>query len=202
MEISVIADTVAVPAKQGLGFAKVLLNRQNFSSNSYLSVSDSCSEQSSSAGVIQISAVIFPMDAVAPPPVKSNSYRTVTRTLLRRKRRTRRSFTGDSEDYEEGGFFGDSGDGFFGGGGAGDGGGRGWNFDGFGGFNWDESSAKSSSDPAFDFVYEVISWIALSNCVHFAFKKFVRIMAEEIGDPSREKVPMRFASICQFGTMS
>lgn len=68
--------------------------------------------------------------------------------------------------------------GYFGGGGSGRGGngGKGWNFDGNGGVNWGESSNNSFNDPAFDFVYEVLSWIALSNCLHFAFKKMVRIM--------------------------
>ncbi|RVW40023.1 hypothetical protein VitviT2T_006051 [Vitis vinifera] len=189
MEICLIADTVS----QGLSFAKILLRGHNVVSNNHLSVFDS-SEQSSTAGVLQISAMIFPVDALAPPPVRSNSCKTARRTSLRRKRRTRRrSLTGDSENGEDFGFLGDGGDdGPFGGFG---GGGRGWNFDRFGGHNWDESPS-SSSDPAFDFVYEVICWIALSNCVHFAFKRVVRIFADDIGDASREKVPFRFASMC------
>lgn len=119
------------------------------------------------------------------------------RTLARKKNRTRkRSLAGD--DGEEDGFFGDGDDGPFGGSGGCGGGGKGWNFDGFRGQNWedDESSSPSFSDPAFDFVYEVISWIALSNCIHFAFKKVVRIVADGIGDASREKVPVRYVPVC------
>uniref|UniRef100_A0A5B7ABT7 Uncharacterized protein n=1 Tax=Davidia involucrata TaxID=16924 RepID=A0A5B7ABT7_DAVIN len=189
MEISLIADTVTVAASRGLGFAKFLLPRHDFTSNKHLSLCDSSSEQPSSAGVRQISSVIFPVDTVAPPPVKLN-YLVVPRRLVRKTRRTRRkSLTGGgAEDGEDGGFFGDAGDdGPFGGGSGSGGGGRGWNFDRFGGSNWDESSSPWSSDPAFDFVYEVISWIALSNCLHFAFKKVLRIVADGTSDPAREK---------------
>ncbi|KAK9287737.1 hypothetical protein L1049_016177 [Liquidambar formosana] len=197
MDISVLADTVSVAAAQGLGFAKIILRRPDFTSNNHLSLSDSYLEQTSYAGVLQISALIFPLDAVAPPPVRSNSYKTVPRNLIRKKRRTRRrSLTGDSEDGgDDGFFFGDGGDGPFGGAGGG-GGSRGWNFGRFDGHNWDESPSSSSSDPAFDFVYEVMCWIALSNCVHFAFKKVVRIVADGIGDSERDKVPMRWTSVC------
>ncbi|KAA8527422.1 hypothetical protein F0562_034863 [Nyssa sinensis] len=199
MEVSLIADTVTVAASQGLGFAKFLLPRHDFPSNNHLSLYDSSSEQPSYAGVLQIYAVIFPVDTVAPPPVKSNYLKAAPRRLVRKTRRTRRrSLTGDgAEDGEDGSCFGDAGDGDgpFGGGGGG-GGGSGWNFDRFGGSNWDESSSSWPSDPAFDFVYEVISWIALSNCLHFAFKKVVRIVADGVGDPAREKVPMRMSPIC------
>ncbi|KAJ0093521.1 uncharacterized protein LOC116135576 [Pistacia vera] len=157
MDIALLSDTVSLATSQTLGLAKLILRQP------YL-----------------LSAAILPMDALAPPPVKSSSPRTARRTLLRKKRRTkRRSFSGgdDSEDSGEGdGFFGGGNDdGIFGGGGYG---GRGWNFDGFGDQNWDESSRWSSNDFAFDFVYEVIYWIALSNCVHFAFKKVLRSVAD------------------------
>ncbi|XP_059647500.1 uncharacterized protein LOC132293867 [Cornus florida] len=187
MEISVIADTLSVAARQGLGFANFLLRPHNS-----LPLFDSSSEQPSSAGNLQISALISPVDAVAPPPVKSNYLKTAPRRLVRKARRLRRkSSIGDGgEDGEDGGFSGGAGDGDgpFGGGS----GGRGWNFGGFGESNWDESSWPSSSDHDFDLVYEVISWIALSNCLHFAVKKVMRIMADGFGDPEREKVPMRF----------
>lgn len=183
MEISLIADTVTVAATQVLGFAKF----QALTSNNIFSVHDSSSDQPSSPGGLQISAVIFPFDAVAPPPVKPYYLKAAPRTLVRKRNRTRRkSLTGgDDEDGEDGGFFG--GDGPFGGGGGG-GGGR-WNFDEFGGSDWEESSA-SWSDPAFDFVYEVISWIAFSNCLHYAFKKVLRIVADD-----RDKAPLRFSPI-------
>lgn len=195
MDLSLIADTVAGATAQGLGLA---IRRHYSTPGGQISLYDSFSEQFSSfAGALQISAVIFPVDAVARPPAKSHSYRTLPRALLRKKRRSKRkSFSGgDSEDggEEDDGFFGGDGP-FFGGGGGG--GGRGWNFDGFGGHSWDDSSPSSSSDPAFDFVYEVISWIALSNCVHFAFKKVFRIVADGIGDAEREKVPITLTPVC------
>lgn len=179
MDISLIADSVNVATAQGLGFAKFLLRRHCVASNN---------------NHLSISAVLLAVGALAPPTVRSNYSRNARRMLIRKKRRTRRrsSRGGDSEDGEGEGFFGDGGDGPFGGGSGG--GGSGWNSDGFEGHSWDESS--SSSDPALDFVYEVICWIALSNCVHFAFKKMVRIMADGIGDAEREKVPMRLTSIC------
>ncbi|MCD9641572.1 hypothetical protein HAX54_027800 [Datura stramonium] len=200
MEISVISDTLTtVVTSQGLGFSKFLLNRNhNFSSNNVLSLSDSSSEQQSpsTAGVRQISAMIFPIDALAPPPVKYNNVKTAPRRLARKTRRIRRkSLGGGADEGDENGFLFDGGDydGPFGGGsswsGGGGGGGRGWNFDGFGGANWEESSSNSFSDPAFDFVYELMCWAALSNCLHFAFKKVVRIVADGFSDPAREKVP-------------
>lgn len=198
MDILVV-DTVTVAAAKGLGIAKLLLRSCHSSNN--LSMADSYAEQSSSsspsARVLQISSVIFPIDAVAPPPVKSNSCRVPRRTLLRRKRRTKRRLSGDdSEGFgDEGFFFGDGGDGPFGGGGFG-GSGGGWNFNRFGeGHNWDESSS-SYSDPAFDFVYQVLSWIMLSNCLHFSFKKIVRFAADGIVGDDRGKVPRRLAPIC------
>lgn len=105
---------------------------------------------------------------------------------------------GGEDDGGEFGFFFDGGDddGAFGGGNSWGGGGSGWNFGGFGGSNWDEPSSNSISDPAFDFVYEVLSWIVFSNCLHFAFKKVVRIVAGGLGDPAREKVPMRLTPVC------
>lgn len=156
------------------------------------SIADSSSDQ--------ISAMIHPCDAVAPPPVKPSTHRIPRRTLTRRKRRTRRKLSGD-DNGGEGLFFGDGGDGIFGGGGGGFGGGGGgggdWNFNRFGeGENWDERSS-SLQDPAFDFVYRVLSWIMLSNCLHFAVKKIVRIIADgSIVDSDREKVPTRLAPIC------
>lgn len=83
-------------------------------------------------------------------------------------------------------FCGDSGDGLYGGGG----GGRGWNSGGFGWSNWEWEGNSSPADPAFDFVYEVMCWIALLNCLHYAFKKVVRIG----GDSEREK--LRMVPIC------
>ncbi|KAJ9181875.1 hypothetical protein P3X46_005922 [Hevea brasiliensis] len=190
MDVSVIADTLTIATQQGLGFTNSIIHRQNCVSNGSLALS---------AGFLQISAVI--LDAIAPPPVKSNSHITARRTLLRKKRRTRRrsSSGGGYEEFgEDSGFWGGDGDGDgpFGGAGGSWGGGRGWNFDRFGGQNWDESSWSSSSEFAYGFVYEVIYWIALSTCVHFAFEKVVRIMADGIGDAEREKVPMRLTSVC------
>ncbi|KAB5537350.1 hypothetical protein DKX38_014883 [Salix brachista] len=187
MDVSLIADTVSIGTQQTLGSTNLLLlHRQNC-----INLADQSS---------QICAVI--VDALAPPPVKSKTSR---RTLLRKRRRTRRrsQTDGDSGGFgEEYGFFcGGDGGGLFGGGGGGyGGGGRGWNFDKFEGHNWDEPSwwfSSRSSGFAYGFVYEVIYWIALSNCVHFAFKKVVRIVADGIGDTERGKaVPLRLTTMC------
>lgn len=58
-------------------------------------------------------------------------------------------------------------------------GGGGWNSGGFGGHGWDDPSLPPPwiSGFAVNFFHEVISWIALSNCVHFAFKKVMRTVA-------------------------
>ncbi|KAK9933854.1 hypothetical protein M0R45_021028 [Rubus argutus] len=202
MDISLVYDavTVANTTAQGLGFSNFPIRNHHLTSSNQISIGDSHPDESTpSNGSLQVSAFIFPVDAVAPPRVRSNSYKTATRTLLRKKRRTRRrSSSGDDSNdggEEDGGVFGGDGPFFNGGWGGGGGGGGGWNFDRFGGHNWDDSSA-SRSDPAFDFVYEVIGWIALSNCVHFAFKRFIRIVADGLGDAERDKVPMRLASVC------
>lgn len=198
MEFSLIGDTVAVfTAKQGIAFGKSLLNRLDWTN--HISFVDSAVDLSP-GGIVQSSAVLFPVDAIAPPPVRSSSYKTIRR--IRKKRRTRRvSFGGDSEDVGDFGRFlleGDFGgnDGPFGFGGGNDGGGKGWNSGGggggFGRENWDESSFSSWSDPAMEFVYEVICWIALSNCVHFAFKRIVRIVT----DGEREKLNLTLSPVC------
>ncbi|XVF66179.1 hypothetical protein PTKIN_Ptkin10aG0014600 [Pterospermum kingtungense] len=214
MDLSVICDTLTIATSQSLGFATLVLDRHQYiAGNSSLSLSSDSSADY--LGIFHVTAAIVPVDAVASPPVKANSYKTLPRTLLRRKRRTKRKLFGgdESNDVEDYGFFfgsdggGDvyglfgGGDvyGLFGGGGSGGGGGgSGWNFGGFGWQNWDEPSSPSPwTVTALDFVYEVICWIALSNCVHFAFKKVVRIVANGTEEPGeRDKVPIRLASIC------
>lgn len=182
MEISVISDAISSIAysTQSLGFSNFLLNRPH----NVLSLSDTLSDQPSQSPPFHISAV-------SPPPT-----RTLTRRRLRKTRRVKRKIILD-DDGEENGVFvfsdgGDfnSGDGYFGRGG----GGKGWNFGGYGGPNWEEFSDNSISDPAFDFVYEILCWIAMSNCLHFAFKKVVRFVADGFGD--RGKVPMRLTPVC------
>nr|GEW60517.1 hypothetical protein [Tanacetum cinerariifolium] len=121
---------------------------------------------------------------LAPPTIKP---RTAPKKLARKRCRIKRSSKTDNNGgpYDGEGFF-DGGDGPFGGGGGG--GGRG----GGDGFNWDESLPVEPTDPAFDFVYEVLCWIVLSNCLHFAFKKVFRI----VSDSEREKVvSASFASL-------
>ncbi|ESW26305.1 hypothetical protein PHAVU_003G108000 [Phaseolus vulgaris] len=186
INIMMVADTVAVTAAKGLGVLRACQSTCN------LSLTDSAADQ--------ISSMIQPYDAVAPPPVKPVTYRQRRRTLLRRKQRTKRILSGDhtGDAVNDGFLFGDGGDGSFGGGsGFGGGGGSGWNFNRFGGgHNWDEPSS-SVPDPAFDFVYQVLSWIMLSNCLHFSIKKIVRIVAAgSIVDSGREKVPSRLVPIC------
>nr|XP_043639860.1 uncharacterized protein LOC122610974 [Erigeron canadensis] len=128
----------------------------------------------------QISAVMFPIDAIAPPVAKPRTS-APPKTLARKRCRVKRSSKidngggGEYADEYDGGFF-DGGDGPFGGGGGGGG----------DGFNWDES--VSPSDPAFDFVYGVLCWIVFSNCLHFAFKKVIRILTDSPSD--RDKVPI------------
>ncbi|XP_028795870.1 uncharacterized protein LOC114751356 [Neltuma alba] len=187
-----VADTTIGAASNGIGVAKILL--RNFHACNTLSLIDSYAEQSSSsspsARALQISSVSSnAVDAVASPPAKSCSCRVPRRTLLRRKRRNKRRLSGDdSENVGDEGFLsGDGGDGPSGGNDGGFGGG-GWNYNGFGeGRDGDESSS-SHSDPAFDFVYEVLSWIMLSNCLHFAFKKIIRSAADGIVGADRGKV--------------
>ncbi|WCJ23434.1 glycine-rich protein [Euphorbia peplus] len=170
MDVSLIADPVTLTTKQPLGFSNSLIHRVN-----------------------SISAAIS--------DVKSTSTRTIRRTLLRKKRRTRRkTYSGGGESGDSGEelvFSGGDGGGFGSwGGGGGGGGGGGWNFGRFGGQNWDESSWSPSSEFAYGFVYEVIYWIALSTCLHFAFEKGMRMIGGGIGDGDREKVPMRLGSVC------
>lgn len=150
--------------------------------------------QISITDVLQTSSAIFPIDAVAPPTVRSKpSCRTAARRVLLKSRRRTKRRSPPIEGGADAGFdAGDGGEGGFPGGGSG----GGWNFDGFGGGgfgNWDDdqSSPSNSDDPAFDFVYEVVCWIVFSNCLHFAFKKVLRLVSVE-----REKVPMRIASVC------
>ncbi|KAJ8493243.1 hypothetical protein OPV22_014964 [Ensete ventricosum] len=173
MEISAVMSDAffSAVATQGLGLsAKLLLPR--------------CS--------LSLSAV----DSGAPPAVvRSDPFRPAAapRAFVRRTRRRTRRRSLTEGGGEDDGFSGDGDgdDGPFGGGGdAGCGGGKGWN-SGDQGPGWGGSS-PSSSDPAFDFIYEVMCWIALSNCAHFAFKKMGRLLA------TRGKVfPLRLLpSVC------
>ncbi|XP_010914498.1 uncharacterized protein [Elaeis guineensis] len=158
MEISAaISDAISLAATHGLAFStKLLLARPS---------------------------PTLALSAAPPTAVRSDFYRPAApRALVRRPRRTRRRSLTDGDGGEEDAFSGDGDgdDGPFGGGG---GGGRGWNFGGgsnWSGSDWDgsESPSFSSSDPAFDFIYEIVCWIALSNCTHFAWKKLGRLLAE------------------------
>ncbi|GER33378.1 glycine-rich protein [Striga asiatica] len=131
----------------------------------------------------------FRISADSRPPT-----RTLTKRRPRRIRRVRRriSIDYDGEEngmlvFSDGGGF-SCGDGYFGGGGGGGDGGKGWNWEGF--------SDNSVPNPAFDFVYGVLCWIALSNCLHFALKKVVRLV-EDGGIVDQGKVPMRLApAVC------
>ncbi|CAL9114822.1 unnamed protein product [Musa textilis] len=120
------------------------------------------------------------LDSGAPPAaVRSDPFRPAAapRAFARRTRRRTRRRSLTEGGGEDDGFSGDGDgdDGPFGGGGDAGGGGKGWN-SGDQGPGWGGSS-PSSSDPAFDFIYEVMCWIALSNCSHFAFKKMGRLLA-------------------------
>ncbi|XP_042462874.1 uncharacterized protein LOC122046317 [Zingiber officinale] len=118
------------------------------------------------------------LDSVGPPTVvRADIFRHASApiALARRSMRRIRRRTLKEGGGEDDGFFGDGDgdDGPFGGGGDG---GRGWN-SGDSGPGWDGSGESSPSDPAFDFIYEIVCWIALSNCTHFAFKKMGRLLA-------------------------
>ncbi|KAJ0244378.1 hypothetical protein HA466_0190200 [Hirschfeldia incana] len=172
MEFSLIADTVSVcTAKQ---FGKSLLNQLDSANHISFAVDRSPS------GIVQASA-----------------NKTIRR--IRKKRRTKRvPFGDDGGDFGgfrlDGDFGGNDGPFGFGGGGGGKdgGGGKGWGWNFGGGGGWEESSSWSWSDPAMEFVYEVICWIALSNCVHFAFKRIVRIVT----DGEREKLSLTLSPVC------
>lgn len=171
MEVSLISDTVTTidhpKQSHGLGFTKLFIRRHNFTHSS--------PDQQQR---LEICAQSLPIDAVAPPPVKPS---TIPKTLARKRSRVRKRLRIDGFGADEGGgLFGGS-DGPFGGGGGG-GGGSGGSFNGF---NWDESSS-SPSDPAFDFVYEALSWFVLSNCLIFAFKRLARIVADGVADPGTD----------------
>ncbi|KAI3713631.1 hypothetical protein L1987_72214 [Smallanthus sonchifolius] len=179
MEISLIFDTLTtIATKYGHGLG---LGVSNFVTDRHYSSHDQ---------PLQIYALNSPIDAIAPPTIKP---RTAPKKLARKRSRVvKRSWKTYGDDAfpgeDEGSFF-DGGDGPFGGGGSGgDGGGS------FDRFNWDES--LPASDPAFDFVYEVLCWTVLSNCLHFAFKKVIRILADGVSDAEREKVALRFTPVC------
>lgn len=178
MEIAVISDAISSIAytTQSLGFSN-LLNRPF----NVLSLADASPDQASQS----------------PPPFyiaagSRPATRTLTRRRLRRPRRVKRKISADDDggDFSNGDMsflFGDGGNnsnggGYFGGGG----GGRGWNFGDNGGANWGEySNDNSIPDPAFDVVYEVLCWVAMSNCLHFAFKKVVKFVADGLGDRAK-----------------
>ncbi|KAI3421544.1 uncharacterized protein J3R85_012157 [Psidium guajava] len=203
MDVSVVADALTVTANaESVGFAKLLLLRQ---SASFISISDPSGAgpfPGSSASPLHVFALMNPVDVVSPPPVKSDPYRILLRRGRRAKRRLLLSSGGPGEE-DDGALYGDGpfGGGFGFNGGGGGGGGRGWNFDRFGGQSWDDSSRgpRWVSGFALDFIYEVIYWIALSKCMHFAFKRVARIAAETmIGDVQvqREKAPVRLTAMC------
>ncbi|XP_048137351.1 uncharacterized protein LOC115757456 [Rhodamnia argentea] len=202
MDVSVVADAFTFTANaESLGFAKFLLLRR---SASFISLSDpSCAGPSprSSASPLHVSALLNPVDVVAPPPVKSDPYRILLRRSRRAKRRQQSS--GGPGEGDDGALYGDApfGGGFGFNGGGGGGGGRGWNFDGFGSQSWDDSSRRPRcvSGFAFDFIYEVIYWIALSKCIHFAFNRVARIVADtmiEDVQAQRKKAPVRLTAMC------
>lgn len=161
MEIAIITDTVTTPIESNHNHNNLgFTNSLNFTLRSQ----------------------ILPIDAVAPPPVKPT---TIPKTRTRKRSRVKRKMKTDGFGAGEGG---EDGGGFFG---DGDGGGGGGSFGsggsgGFGGFNWDESK-PGPADPAFDFVYAALSWFVLSNCLHFAFKRVVRIVVDGAADPGERR---------------
>ncbi|XP_020583506.1 uncharacterized protein LOC110026746 [Phalaenopsis equestris] len=137
---------------------------------------------------------ILPVDSSSSlrATVRSDPFRppaAVPRALVRRIRRIRRRSS--TEGGDEDGFF-DGGDGDDGPFGGGNGGGKGWDSWRPGGSEWEDPDRRLwyslSEDPAFDVIYEVLCWIALSNCAHFAFKKMSQLLAERWKDLSIRSV--------------
>nr|XP_043629614.1 growth/differentiation factor 7-like [Erigeron canadensis] len=162
MEITLISDnniTVDTDHFHNFTFTTSITRRRNFTLSSHTHHHRH-----------EIRSQLLPIDAIAPPPVKPTTIpksRTGKRSRVRRKRKTDGFGAGESGDIG-GGFFG-------GGGGNGDG-----PFGGGGNFGWEES--PSPGDPAFDFIYEALTWFVLSNCMYFAFKRVVRIVIDGSGD--------------------
>ncbi|KAK1430712.1 hypothetical protein QVD17_13656 [Tagetes erecta] len=167
MEASLIYDNITTINRKHnhtLGFANFITRRHN------LTISSSDDHRR-----LETRAQTLPIDAVAPPPVKPS---IIPKTHTRKRSRVRRKRKVDDHGADDGGGY-DGG--FFGGGSFGGGGGNNGDGGGFDGFNFDDSSS-SSSDPAFDFVYEALTWFVLSNCLHFAFKRVVRIFVDGSAD--------------------
>ncbi|XP_076920664.1 uncharacterized protein LOC143581867 [Bidens hawaiensis] len=174
MDASLISDNVTTLNRKhnhnlGLGLANSTTRRHNFT----------LSSPDQHRRTPEIRSQTLPIDAVAPPPVKPT---TIPKSHTTKRSRVKRRRKLDGAGADDGGFFG--GDGPFGGGGGGNNG----NGDGggFNEFNWGES-APSPSDPAFDFVYELLTWFVLSNCLLFAFKRVVRIVVDGSGDPGERR---------------
>ncbi|KAJ0802484.1 hypothetical protein HanPI659440_Chr03g0129461 [Helianthus annuus] len=184
MDVSAICDnnvtTINSKHHHNLGLANSLTRRHNLT----LSPPDPQRRR------LDIRAQTLPIDAVAPPPVKPT---TIPKTHSRKRSRVRRKHkldrTGADVGGNDGGLFGGGlfggGDGPFGGGGGYNGNGNG-NGGGFNEFNWGESSGYPA-DPAFDFVYEALTWFVLSNCLHFAFKRVVRIFVDGSADSGERR---------------
>ncbi|KAK9059420.1 hypothetical protein SSX86_022040 [Deinandra increscens subsp. villosa] len=173
METSVLCDNVTTVNRKhrhSLGFANFLTRRHNFTLYS-----------PDQQRRLEIRAQTLPIDAVAPPPVKPSTIpKTHTRKRSRVRRRQKVDGFGADDGGNAGGFFG-GGDGPFGGGGNDGNGGS------YYGGGWDDSS-PSPSDPAFDFVYEALTWFVLSNCLLFAFKRMVRLVVDGAADPGERRL--------------
>ncbi|KAI5080170.1 hypothetical protein GOP47_0005649 [Adiantum capillus-veneris] len=129
-----------------------------------------------------ISSQISIHDAVAPPSVRTGSYRVAPRMLAYKARRTKRRSHrggGDGDDegpeWDEGGFGGSGG---WGGNDNGRGGndywGASWNEDGW----WWEDA----SEAAFSFIYEVACWVSLTQCLQFLLKKLLDVVRNGVDE--------------------
>ncbi|XP_051125850.1 uncharacterized protein LOC127247846 [Andrographis paniculata] len=182
MEISAISDAISSIAytTQSSGLSNFILNR----SSNVFSLMDTSDQSNPSPLPFNISAV------------SRSATRTITKPRVRKTRRVKRKVHIDDGGEDCGIFVFSDGMDFSSGGGNswGGGGGGGWNFGGHGWGNWEESSDNTISDPAFDFVFEILCWIAMSNCLHFAFKRVVRFVSDGFGD--RGKVPLQLTQVC------
>lgn len=126
-----------------------------------------------------IFAGMLTVDVTAPPPSRVAAPRSFTLASRRVRRKTSKAGGGDegSEWFsDDGGDFGNLG-GVYGSGGGGDSR-RGWWY-GWNGENWG-SNWDDASDSAFNFVYRIACWISLSHCLHYAFKKPVRFVQNDV----------------------
>lgn len=125
-------------------------------------------------------------DAVAPPPVRSDSYKLAPRTMVLKRRNTKRRFFKGNRGGDDGMDGRDQGPVY--GGGAGWGGGdNGGRWDPWG-ESWNDEGSRweEDRDAAFGLLYQIACWISLSKCLHFAIQR-VMGMGKDVDGPPTER---------------